>query len=373
MAALAPSDLLEAYEELSIAKRKKRLPRGLKAARRSSLVSKTVVATLQAFGHNKWAHRVSQCSETFSTTGCPNGHGGTVHATMTKRCGLSCCPVCTRLQARRLSRALVNEMPAIALKSGAGQRYIWRFLTLSLRPRATFKQSWEDAVEVRTKLFQWLKRLHGGVHPDAICAIEFGLNGHPHLHVLYFGKFIVRDELSRRLVEWTGGTVVDLDPQDWVPQGKPTKRGKQRYRSWTAQGGDWYVDVREVKGSLYKAIAEISKYVADPFGGGGDVLVAADAAKVVGASRNAAAIAVAGEGRHRIQGYGLLKGIVGRALGKKGRTKAAQGADEGRVSCVRFCPHCGEHLVSVPRVDRDAYAWFNRANPVLLQPPPAPS
>lgn len=372
MMSLAPGDLLEAQEELSIANRKKRLPRGLKSARRSLLATKTVVESLQNLGHEKWAHRIGQCSESYWTVGCPQGHGGTVVAAMTKRCGLACCPTCTRVGSRRLSRSLAAEMPSIPLQSKDGHRYLWRFLTISLRPRSSFQEAWDDIVAVRSRLFKWLKSIHGGVHPDAICAIEFGAGGHPHLHVLYCGRFIVRDDLSRRLVGWTGGTVVDLAPEEWVPQGRPSKRGKQRYRSWVAKGGDWYVDVREVKGVM-GGIAEVAKYLSDPFGGGGDVLVSTEAQKVVAASRNAAAIASAGEGRHRIQGYGRLKGIVARSLGKKGRKEpSADDVAEGRVSRVRFCPHCGEHLVCVRRLDKDAFVWFNRNNPVLvkgLEPP----
>ena len=373
---LSNGDFFEAQEELSIANRKKRLPRGVKAARRSLLATKTVVASLQALDHAKWAHRVGQCSEQHWTVGCPNGHGGTVVSAMTQRCGLACCPTCTRIGSRRLSRALAEEMPKIPLQSKEGHRYIWRFLTISLRPRATFREAWEDIISVRSRLFKWLKGIHGGVHPAAICAIEFGEKGHPHLHVLYCGKFIVRDTLSRLLVQWTGGTVVDLGTDEWVAQGQPTKRGRQRYRTWEAKGGDWYVDVREVKGGLHAGIAEVAKYLADPFGGGGDVTVPAEAQKVVAASRNAAAIAFAGKNRHRIEGYGPLRGIVGRVLGKKGRkdpVAEAHAVADGHVPRVRFCPHCGDELVCVRRLDKDAFVWFNRNNPVLSKAAEPPS
>lgn len=363
------ADLYEASEELAIAARKKRLPRGVKSGRRSLLASKTVVAALQSLGEGKWAHRVSQCSEGYWTVGCPNGHGGTVVAAMTKRCGLPCCPVCTRISSRKLGRSLRAELPSIPLQSRGGHRYLWRFLTLSLRPRATFTEAWDDMTRVRSLLFKWLKGIHGGVHPDAVSAIEFGAGGHPHLHVLYCGKFIVRDALSRLLVEWTGGAVVDLAPEAWVPQGRPTKRGKQRYRTWEACGGDWYVDVREVKNGLFGGVSEVAKYLSDPFGGGGDVLVSLDAQKVVAASRNAAAIAVAGKGRHRIQGYGRLKGIVGRALGKKGRGAADEepAVERPRSGSVGLCRCCGARLVVVTKLDREAYAHMNRSNPVLVR------
>lgn len=355
-------DLYEAHEEIAIATRKQRLPRGLPAARRTFVAAKAVVASLQALGEAKWAHRLSQCSSSFWTVGCPGGHGGAVVTALTKRCGLPCCPTCTRLMARRLSRELTAEMKLAVPQKG--QR--WRFLTLSLQPRATFKDAWDDICHVRTKALEFLKGINGGVHPPAVAAIEFGRNGHPHLHILYLGPFVVRDALSRLLVRWTGGTVVDLPESQWVPVGKPTKRG-QRYRTWKAVppavgvGGDWYVDVREVKGGLRRGVAEVAKYLADPFGGAGDVRDPQQKQLVVAASRNSAAIAVAGKGRHRVQGYGSLKGIVGRALGKKRKPSPGPVVQpNGTVKGVGFCSCCSSRLVVVQKADRDALAYFNR-------------
>jgi hypothetical protein len=263
---------------------------------------------------------------------------------------------------------LFAEMKAVVPQKG----HRWRFLTLSLKPRPTFKDAWDDICRVRTKCLDFLKRVNGGIHPPAVAAIEFGRNGHPHLHVLYLGPFVVRDALSRRLVEWTGGTVVDLPESQWVPVGKPTKRG-QRYRTWQAVppasgvGGDWYVDVREVKDGLRGGVVEVAKYLSDPFGGGGDVSDPVQLQLVVAASRNAAAIAVAGKGRHRVQGYGRLKGIVGRALGRQRKAVPVVPVVQAKGKGIGFCSCCGSRYVVVQKPDRDAYAFFNR-----FRPPPIP-
>jgi len=359
------ADLIESTDELGIAARKGRLARGVPAAWRTLLAAKTVVAALRALGEEKWAVRVEQCSTSFWTVGCPKGHTGTVVAAVTKRCGLSCCPTCTRIASRRLSRALLAEMKTLPQERG----HRWRFATLSLQPRSTPKAAWDDIARVREKFMGFLKRINGGKHPPAVASIEFGAKGHPHLHVLYLGPFLVRDTVQRKLVEWTGGTVVDLPESEWVAQGKPTKRG-QRYRTWTAQppasgvGGDWYVDVREVKGGLRAGVSEVAKYLADPFGGAAGVTNAEQRQLVVTASRNSAALAVAGKNRQRIMGYGPLRGIVGRALGKKKKKKEEEDQQEGATAkeCKPSgcCPHCGSELVVVQRLDKDALRYFNR-------------
>lgn len=353
-------DLYEASRELSIARRKKRLARGMTAAYRSLLVTQTVVEALDTLGESKWAHRLRQCASSFWTVGCPNGHGGTVVAAMTKRCGLQCCSVCSRLASARLVELLKREVARLPDVAGG---YRWRFLTVSLAPRATFAEAWADICRIRPKVMDYLKRHNQGVMPDGLAAIEFGQQGHPHLHVLYRGGFIVRDYLSRKLVGWTGGEVIDLPESEWVPVGKPTKRG-QRYRTWRAEGGDWYVDIREAKG--IEAVAEVAKYLTDPFGGGADVRKEEDRKRIVTAGRNAAAIAVAGKGKHRIQGYGALRGVVGRALGKKRKDDAVEALAgkeaglEAKPSRIGLCGCCGAQLVVVQRIDKEALHHFNR-------------
>lgn len=360
-APLPPFALHDAAVELGIAAKRERLARGIPAAKRSFIVSKVVADALEAADERKWAHRLRQCGQDYWTVGCPNGHGGTVVASpMTKRCNLPCCVVCARLYARRLSAELFRTVRAMPQRNG----FRWKFVTLSLKPRATHQASWDAICEVRTKVMKWLKGLG---FTESVAAIEFGSQGHPHLHILVFGGWIDRDTLSRMLVGWTGGKVRELDPDEWVEVGhRRTKRGKKHFRKWVAVppksgvGGDWYADVREVKNGLAGAIREVAKYLANPFGDG----VVADAksmADLVGAARLAAAVAVAGKGRHRVQGYGSLRGIVGRALGKSGAAKADEAvAEAAGVSSVRCCKVCQAELVAVRRVDAGALAFFNR-------------
>ena len=358
-----PQETYEASVELAIGQKRGRLARGIPAANRSLIVTKTIAASLDALGERGWAHRIRQCGQDFWTLGCPNGHGGTVVAAMAKRCGLSCCPVCTRLTSRRLASEVFRTMKNIVPEKG----HQWRFLTVSLRPRATFNDAWSDIKAVRTKLMSWLSKLGG---KDAICAIEFGQQGHPHLHVLFCGPWVVRDTLSRMLVGWTGGRVIDLEPDEWAASGRPTKRGKQRYRTWRADGGDWYVDVRNVEGGLAGGVREVTKYLADPFGGG-TAGTPQGHAMIVGAARNAAAIAVAGKGSHRVQGYVVLRGVVGRALGKKNvKSMESTIAETVGVKSPRHCGCCGAELVIVRKVDAASLAFFNRAAPRALEPPP---
>lgn len=368
----------EAAIELGIGAKRQRLARGAQAAYRSLVVTRTVADTLDALGEKKWAHRVRQCGQHFQTIGCNNGCGGTcVPSVLAKRCGLACCPSCSRSAARRLSSEAWHTLQGYQGKKG----FRWKFLTLALQPRATYGESWRDITKVREKVMGFLKKLG---YRDALSAIEFGGKAHPHLHVLFYGGWIDRDILSRMLVGWTGGRVRELAPDEWVAVGRrKTKRGKQHFRKWVAVppksgiGGDWYVDVREVEGGLNRALREVAKYLANPYGDG----VLSDAqgqAKIIGAARVAAAVAVAGKGKHRVQGYGVFRGIVGRALGKTkaAQSQAAVAAAAGLPSprSWRCCQDCGAPLVLVQGIDAKALRWFNRKRIAALyaQAPPAP-
>lgn len=360
-------DLEEALDEIRIGLKKRRLPRGIPAARRTWYAAKKAIETLRALGEDKWAKRLETCSTWFWTVACPNGHGAAVVAAKTKRCGLACCPTCTRLQARRLARAVAFEMAKVQPREG----HRWRLLTVAVRPGPTHQESWEQIADIRTKVLGFLKNINGGSFPAAVAAVEFGEQGHPHLHILYLGPWVVRDALAQRLTVWTGGEVVQLPREEWVPEGRLTKRGKQRFRKWKAVGGSFVVDVRNVKGGLAGGVREVLKYQTDIFRGARDVRDPAEKLKVVGAARLAVAVAVAGKGRHRVQGYGSLKGVVSRALGKKrGKTdeavvvaasgEEADAKESRRVPAAGCCSVCKASLVVAQKVSRELLVWGNR-------------
>lgn len=369
-------DLDEAVDELRIGWKKRRLPRGVPAARRTWYAAKKAAEALRGHGEHKWAKRLETCSSWFWTVACPNGHGATVVAAKTKRCGLACCPTCTRLQARRLARAVASEMARVPSLGG----YRWRFLTVSLKPGATHKESWDQITEIRSRVMGFLRGLCGGVNPSSVAAIEFGEKGHPHLHILYLGPWVVRTTLQQKLTLWTGGEVVQLPREEWVPEGRPTKRGKQRYRKWKAVGGSCMVDIREVKGGLSGGVREVLKYQTDIFRGAGDVRDPAERVKVLGATRLAVAVAVAGKGKHRVQGYGLLKGVVSRCLGKQRKKQEEDAKADGAAGDApaksrvpeACCPHCKALMVVVPKVSRETVNWGNRNIAEAYRPPPAP-
>lgn len=98
-------------------------------------------------------------------------------------------------------------------------------------------------------------------------------------------------------------------------------------------------------------------------------------AKIIGAARLAAAVVVAGKGKHRVQGYGLLRGVVGRALGKKNTTSNnAVLVAAGVTSTLGCCSTCQAQLVAVTKMDQQALVFFNRVRMQELSagqgPPP---
>jgi hypothetical protein len=367
------SDLAEGHSEIRRAQRRGQMPRGVRAARKTFVVVTEAVRALRAWNEDKWAIRVNICANGgFITVGCPEGHGGAVTLRRTKLCGLQCCPNCARLGAKRLAAMVLAEAGKIAVTDNHRPR----MLTVSLRPRPSHKQSWDDICKVRTKVMAHLKRIHGG-EVDAVVAIEFGGNGHPHLHILYFGKFIHRETLQRKLVVWTGGKVRELPEEEWVREGRrTTKRGKAvTVRKWEAVppkqgvGGDWYVDVRNLSdkdGGPWGGVREVCKYLANPFGGAEDMRDPEQRLKTVTAARMMVAVAVAGKGRQRVQGYGRFRGIVARALRPNRAPDEAETEADDEGPKLPTCPCCNSKYLVVQGVDTAALAWFNRA----LPPPP---
>jgi len=363
-AELSPESVRDAQIELAIARKRRRMPRGAAAATRISVVNRHGAAALRAMGEDKWAQRLSQCGQLWQTAYCESGCGGTVIPQPQRRayrCGLQCCALCARIKSRRLATAVYKVAQKIQPRRG----WDWRFLTVSLKPRGTHAASWDAVIGVRKKLNKWLK----GIGVEAtVSAIEFGSKGHPHLHMLLHAPWLVRDTLCRLLVEWTGGTVRDL--AEPVAQGdRRTKRGKAYTRTWEAVppadgsiGGDWYVDVRALRGDLRAGIREVTKYLANPFGEGGAQETREDQ---IGAARLAVAVAVAGKGRNRIMGTGVFKGVVGLAMGTRKDAEEELDADVATVAGVDqskgpVCRQCGGCLRIVEGIQKHLLRHGNR-------------
>ncbi len=374
--AWGPDAFIEAKDELARAAYRKKLPRGPTAARRNEFVISQVVRAFVALNLLKEATRAQRCGDTTYTAGCEDGHGGAVVNDVSQRgalrCGMGTCPICARAYASRLRRVFNEVMRHHITAKG----FRWRFITLSLQPRRTYADSVRDIKHVRRELMRWLKRLHGRTADlNAVSAIEFGDKGHPHLHVLVESRWIAQQALSKKLVEWTGGTVQMLPPGASAPGG----------RNWVAVppaggaiGGDWYADVRELRGGIAAGGREVMKYLSDPFGGAPNASTPQGRARIQAAARNAVLMHVALAGSHRVQGYGIFKGLVGQAFGKKsqqrlnaitGRNAAQATVSLGPRPSV-CCATCNKPLVRTKGIDGAAYWFFNRANPHHPQGPP---
>ena len=143
-----------------------------------------------------------------------------------KRCHLRWCPMCSRTD--RFATTMAVKEKLISVQSP-------RFITLTLKHSSN---NLADQIDHLYDAFRRLKRqksfkehVHGGVWFFQIKWIEESEEWHPHLHILWEGKYYPHDQLSR----------------DWNK----------------ASSGSWIVDIRMVK-DVEKSAKYVARYATEP-------------------------------------------------------------------------------------------------------------
>lgn len=152
------------------------------------------------------------------------------------RCELRICPWCARRAAAKEVSRLLDIIASLEASgtfrpTGLANRQTFKMLTLTLKPsgdlRADFKRLSKGWRELQKRAgFEKDKRarLFGG-----FSALELGPSGNPHLHILYWGRYVPKDRLQELWREITGDSYV--------------------------------VEIHQVRGSLRDAAREVGKYV----------------------------------------------------------------------------------------------------------------
>lgn len=150
------------------------------------------------------ADRVRGCGHIQATTVCNKGHKVQVYR---YQCGIyKLCPMCARRRSAELKGEVWPLIKHIEHKPVVGYR--WRLITLTTNTNGQHQKAVELGLGAFTKLWRnMLKKPYAA----AIRSLEFGPDtGNVHIHVLYYGPYVGKADLS---VEWerlTGAPVVDI-------------------------------------------------------------------------------------------------------------------------------------------------------------------
>lgn len=135
-------------------------------------------------------------------------------------CGLRTCPYCASDRARKVYREIQEKIKHIQRKKG----YRLKIITLSYGTEGDIRSAIEKSKEAFKKIWHNLLEKES---TGAVITIELGEeNLSVHLHCLYYGPFIPRNDLIKE---------------------------------WKRLAGKWYVDIRKAEGK--KAIKEVIKYI----------------------------------------------------------------------------------------------------------------
>jgi hypothetical protein len=98
-----------------------------------------------------------------------------------------------RWELERKAELLEVPLPKTRREIKPWEKYGWKIVTFTLRPKSTFLDSIRAIEDYRSKVSKWLKRYHGAV--AIIAAIDVGENGVPHFHSLVYSPYIAREHL----------------------------------------------------------------------------------------------------------------------------------------------------------------------------------
>ncbi len=128
-------------------------------------------------------------------------------------CGLRICPEC----ARRFAGSLFHQIMDIVGEINANRKRGWsiKLITLTLKKG----EGWPDMHQLRAMvkaMGRYLPELWNSYLREdgagAVASMEIGPSGNVHAHLVYYGPFIPKKELSQRWSEITGGSyILDLE------------------------------------------------------------------------------------------------------------------------------------------------------------------
>jgi ribosomal protein S27E len=121
-----------------------------------------------------------------------------------KYCELRTCPVCAKKQSKDLFKALKELWDGVRPVVG----YSFKLITLTCVRKSDLKSDAVFLLEQFNKLYHNLLECKGG---GALVMLEFGKkNLQPHLHILYYGRYIEVRKLSQEWERLTGAKIVDV-------------------------------------------------------------------------------------------------------------------------------------------------------------------
>jgi hypothetical protein len=123
---------------------------------------------------------------------------------ITNRCKLRTCPTCARLKSKETFKRIKEFIKNTNLKKG----YTFKMITLTSIKVGGLRKTSQFILKQFVKLWHNRLECEGA---GAYVVLEFGKKHlRPHLHILYYGKYIPVREISKEWKRLTGAGVVDV-------------------------------------------------------------------------------------------------------------------------------------------------------------------